>query len=110
MKTRTAAALLALTLLPVALSTQFCAQDAADGSRKALTKVVPDYPQMLRSMRIQGTVRADVVVAPDGKVKSVEVTGGHPLLAQAAEKALREWKWTPASHESHETVELIFKP
>lgn len=86
------------------------AQDASEGSRKVVSKVMPLYPAMLRSMNIQGTVRADVLVAADGKVKSLEVKGGHPLLAQSAETALRQWRWAPASHESHETVDLIFKP
>lgn len=61
-------------------------------------------------MNIQGTVRANVVVTSDGKVKSVAVKGGHPLLVQSAENALRQWKWAPAGHESSETVEMIFKP
>jgi TonB family protein len=86
------------------------AQETAEGNRKIVSKVMPQYPALLRSMNIQGNVRADVLVAPDGKVKSVEVTGGHPLLGQAAEAALRQWRWVPAAHESHETVDLIFKP
>jgi outer membrane biosynthesis protein TonB len=61
-------------------------------------------------MRIQGNVRADVLAAANGKVKSVEMMGGHPLLVQSAEDALRQWKWEPTSHENHEIVELKFTP
>jgi TonB family protein len=61
-------------------------------------------------MNIQGTVKAEVLVAPNGTVKSVEVKGGHPLLAQSAQNALREWTWEPAPHETHEIVELKFVP
>jgi TonB family protein len=86
------------------------AQDSSESNRRVVSKVMPQYPAMLRSMNIQGTVRADVLVAADGKEKSVEVKGGHPLLAESAEVALRQWRWAPASHESHESVELIFKP
>jgi len=43
-------------------------------------------------------------------VKSVEVKGGHPLFVQAAQNALREWKWEPAAHETDEIVELRFTP
>jgi TonB family protein len=86
------------------------AQDASESNRKVITKVIPQYPAMLRSMNIQGAVRADVLVTPDGKAKLVQVKGGHPLLADLAEAALRQWRWAPAPHESHETVELIFKP
>jgi len=43
-------------------------------------------------------------------VKSVEIRGGHPLLAQAAAAAISQWKWEPANHESRETVEVNFVP
>jgi len=73
--------------------------------------VVPaglQYPNLARSMNMQGSVKAEVLVAPNGTVKTVEIRGGHPLFVQSAQNALREWKWEPASHETHETVELKF--
>jgi TonB family protein len=78
----------------------------AEGSRKLVTKVIPQNPGLARAMNIQGTVKADVLVAPTGKVQSVEVKGGHPVLAQAAQDALKQWKWESDSHESHEMVEI----
>lgn len=110
MKNRTAFPQLFVFSVLIFLIVSAAAQDASEGNRKVLNKVMPQYPAMLRSMKIQGTVRAEILVTPDGKVKSVEVKGGHPLLAQSAENALRQWRWVPASHESHEAVELIFKP
>jgi TonB family protein len=86
------------------------AQETADGGRKVVTKVVPQYPSLARSMNLQGIVRADVLVAPDGKVKLIEVKGGHPVLVDAAQHALRDWKWAPAPRETHESVELRFNP
>jgi TonB family protein len=86
------------------------AQESAGAARKVVTQVLPQYPSLARTMNIQGTVRAEVVVAPNGKVKSVEVKGGHPVLAEAAQTALRQWKWEPNAHETHETVELRFHP
>ena len=86
------------------------AQESSPALRKVVSQVTPQYPSLARSMRIQGNVRADVEVAPNGKVKSVDVKGGHPLLVQAAESALRQWKWEPTAHESHEIVELKFNP
>jgi len=53
---------------------------------------------------------AVALVAPNGTVKSVEVKGGHPLLAEAAQNALRQWKFEPASHETSEFVEIQFAP
>jgi TonB family protein len=86
------------------------AQEPSEGGRKIVIKVAPQYPSLARSLSLQGLVRADVLVAPNGKVKSVEVKGGHPLLVDAAQTALRQWKWETASHETHETVELRFVP
>jgi TonB family protein len=98
-----------LPLLPF-VSHDGYAQENAEAGRKVVAKVIPQYPGLARSMRIQGNVRADVLVAANGKVKSVEMKGGHPLLVQSAEDALRQWKWEPTSHESHEIVELKFTP
>jgi len=61
-------------------------------------------------MALAGVVKAEVLVAPDGSVKSVDVRGGHPVLAQAAMNAVRRWKWEAAVHESHEYVEVKFSP
>jgi len=86
------------------------AQERSEGSRKVVTRVVPQYPGLARPLHLQGSVRADVLVASNGKVMSVEVKGGHPLLAQAAQDAVRQWTWEPASHQTHESVELSFMP
>ena len=103
-------ALVALALLPTlaAVSADLFAQDHAEGARKVVVRVAPQYPSLARSMNIQGVVKADVLVAPNGTAKSVEIKGGHPLFVQSAQNALREWKWEPAPHETHEIVELKF--
>jgi hypothetical protein len=48
-------------------------------------------------------VKVEAVVAPDGSAKTVEIKGGHPLLAQAAHDAVQKWKWVPAPKQTHET-------
>jgi TonB family protein len=107
MKNRLAVALFVLVPILMLAPSYACAQD---GGRKVLSRVVPQYPSLARTMNLQGVVRADVLVAPNGSVKLVEVKGGHPLLAQAAQTALRQWKWEPAPRESHESVEFRFNP
>jgi TonB family protein len=89
-------------------SSRAFSQDHAENARKIVSQVEPQYPNMARSMNIRGIVKADVLVAPNGTVKSVEIKGGHPLLAQSAQNSLREWKWESAPHETHETVEVKF--
>ncbi|HZW78968.1 MAG TPA: energy transducer TonB [Candidatus Deferrimicrobiaceae bacterium] len=84
------------------------AQEHIASTRKILAQVAPQYPTLARSMNIQGKVKADVLVAPNGAVESVEIKGGHPLLVQSAQNALREWKWEPAPHATHESVEVKF--
>lgn len=61
-------------------------------------------------MNIQGSVKVEVVVAANGTVKSVAIKGGHPLLAQAAQNAIREWKWEPSPRETVEPIEIKFRP
>jgi TonB family protein len=84
------------------------AQEASESSRRIVTKVAPTYPAVARRMQIQGNVKVAAVVAANGSVKSVEVKGGHPLLAQAAQQAVLEWKWEPSPRETREVVELKF--
>jgi outer membrane biosynthesis protein TonB len=64
---------------------------------------------MARKMMLGGTVKVVALVAPDGNVKKVEPVGGSPLLVQAAQTAISQWKYT-AGPESRETVELHFMP
>lgn len=98
--------LLAALLSIVPHSSQ--AQEA--GKRKIVERSAPVYPELARSMALQGIVKVDALVAPDGTVKGAEIKGGHPVLAQAAINAVRHWKWEPSAHESHEVVEVKFSP
>ncbi len=82
----------------------------SDAGRKLIRKVDPAYPEMARRANLAGTVKVYAVVAPDGTVKSVEPVGGSPLLVQASEAAIKQWKFAPASAESKELVELHFHP
>src|SRR6267378_1175636 len=53
-------------------------------------------------------VKFEVVIAPDGHVKTTRVVGGHPLLVQACQDAVKEWKFVPASEETTQVVEFEF--
>lgn len=85
-------------------------QDQPDNSRKVVNKVVPVYPDLARRMQLRGTVKVEAVIAPNGSVKSTRVIGGNPVLAIAAEDAVRRWKYVPAATESTTLVELRFSP
>jgi TonB family protein len=79
-------------------------------ARKLVNRTAPAYPSLARNLALDGVVKVDVLVAADGSVKTVDVKGGHPVLAQAAAIAVRSWKWEAAAHESHELVEVKFSP
>jgi TonB family protein len=83
---------------------------AVETQRKITNRVVPAYPELARKANMRGAVKAEVLVAPDGRVKSVVTKGGNPVLIQAAEHAIYKWQWAPAKHETRETIEVKFDP
>lgn len=85
-------------------------QATNETARKLLRKVEPRYPEVARKMNLGGTVKLVAIVAPDGKVTKVEPMGGSPILVEAAQSAITQWKFAPAGGESKETVELHFAP
>jgi len=77
--------------------------------RKILKKVEAQYPSVLKRRGIGGTVRLKVTIHADGTVKDVEVLGGNPALVDAAEKAVRQWRFAPGG-ESAVIVAVVFDP
>ena len=110
MKNRIALALFVLVPILALIPGYAPAQESSESVRKILTRVAPQYPNLARTMNIRGSVRVVALVAPNGTVKSVEVKGGHPVLAEAAQNALRQWKFEPASKETYEIIEIRFSP
>jgi TonB family protein len=83
---------------------------AQDSDRKVKNKVAPEYPEIARKMGLTGTVRLQVVVAPNGTVKDTKVIGGHPILVNAATDAVKKWRFESAAEETTKTVEFKFEP
>jgi TonB family protein len=97
----------ALALFSAAtLSTQTGTTD--ESKRKIKTKVPPAYPELAKRMSVGGKVKIEVVITPDGHVRSTRVVGGHPLLVQACQDAVKEWKFVPSSEETTQIVEFTF--
>jgi protein TonB len=78
--------------------------------RRAKNKVQPIYPELARKMNLVGTVKIEVIVAPNGTVKEARVVGGHPVLAGAALDAAKKWRFDPASTESTGVIDFKFEP
>ena len=91
-------------------ATSAFAQSSAtsEAGRKVKSKVAPVYPELARRMSISGKVKIEVVITPDGHVKSTRVVGGHPILVQACQDAVKDWKFLPAAEETTQVVEFDF--
>jgi len=76
--------------------------------RKVKSRTTPSYPELARRMNVSGKVKIEVVIAPDGRVKTTRVVGGHPLLVQSCQDALKEWKFVASSEETTQIVEFDF--
>ena len=80
----------------------------AQQTRKVLSNPEPVYPELARHMRLTGTVKATLVIGADGLVKDVQIHGGHPVLVDAVETAVKKWKYAPASSETTAQLEFNF--
>ncbi len=76
--------------------------------RKVISKMNPAYPELARQLKVEGTVKIEVVIAADGTVKSLRALGGHPLLIQSASNALRKWRYAPGPETTTTIVEFHF--
>jgi len=83
-------------------------EDHSSG-REIKVRVVPTYPDIARRMQLNGKVRLEVTIAPDGRVKHVRPLGGHPVLVNSAVEAVKGWRFATAPSETTETVEIEFK-
>lgn len=96
-------------LLAMALSLGTSNLQAQEG-RKPLSNPVPVYPEVARKMHLTGTVKVQVVIGADGRIKEKNFIGGHPVLVSAVEETLKNWKYAPASGETSTQLEFNFHP
>jgi len=69
----------------------------SEGVQQALLvhRIAPVYPVLAMQVRLEGTVQLRAVIGRDGAVHALEVLSGHPILAQAAREAVRQWRYQP---------------
>jgi TonB family protein len=95
--------------LSAVLGTHAHAQSGAEETkRKVKTKVAPTYPELAKRMNVTGKVKIEVIITPDGRVKTTRALGGHPLLVQSCIDAVKEWKFVAAPEETTQVVEFEF--
>jgi TonB family protein len=61
-------------------------------------KVEPVYPEAAKKAGIEGTVLFQAIIAADGTVAELTLEDGDPLLAIAAEEAVRKWRYDTTTH------------
>jgi outer membrane biosynthesis protein TonB len=82
----------------------------AQESRKALSNPAPVYPEVARKIHLAGTVKVQIVIGADGRIKEKNFIGGHPVLVSAVEETLKNWKYASASGETTTQLEFNFHP
>jgi TonB family protein len=102
-----AASMVAVAMMAAGASAQQASTD--EGKRKVKSRNSPAYPELARRMNVSGKVKIEVIVTPDGRVRSTRVIGGHPLLVQACQDSVKEWKFFPAAEETTQIVEFDFR-
>jgi TonB family protein len=83
---------------------------ASNEQRKLIRHVEPKYPDTLQHLNIGGIVRLRFTVSPKGDVENVQVLGGNPILAEAAETAVRQWVYSPGHSKTTSEVSIPFDP
>ncbi|HEX4581368.1 MAG TPA: energy transducer TonB [Acidobacteriaceae bacterium] len=73
----------------------------------------PRYPAIARAARVQGTVVLAATISRSGTIENLRVISGPPMLAPAAEEAVRTWRYRPyllngEPVEVETTVNVIF--
>lgn len=64
-------------------------------NRNLTKKVDPTVPPLAKAAGIGGSVVVDIVIDASGKVTSVTLVSGHPMLAPAFVDAVKKWEYAP---------------
>jgi TonB family protein len=90
---------------PILLNTE-------EAVKRAIHCEQPFMPDLARRARLQASVVIQMAVAPDGKVRCLQILNGHPLCNQSALDAARLWTFRPMKDGNSNIgflAQLIFK-
>jgi TonB family protein len=101
--------LLILVLLPIVTTPPVRAQGVLEVDAKAIQqhidhRVFPVYPPIAKAAGVQGTVVFDLQISATGKIESMKVVSGPPMLQQAAINCLKQWTFHPFEKEGGSVV------
>ncbi len=60
-----------------------------------ITRIEPRYPALALQTRTEGVVRLHAIISRDGRITSLDILSGHPLLVKAALEAVSQWRYRP---------------
>lgn len=61
---------------------------------KLINKVQPQYTELARKARVQGTVIFTAVIDEDGNIRQLQLVTGNPLLVGPARDAVSRWRYS----------------
>ncbi len=98
------AKVLSVVLLTVKLLSGQTTVVLSDEANRHLVKSVQAiYPEMAQIAHISGEVTLRFTISEAGQVTVVHPVSGHPLLVEAAQTALKQWRYTPFEVGGHRT-------
>lgn len=78
---------------PAAVTRNLRLSEVMEGN--LIHKVEPLYPPMAKQIGLQGAVILKAFISREGMIERVQVEKGHPILARAAQDAVRQWRYKP---------------
>jgi protein TonB len=60
-----------------------------------ISRIEPRYSEIARKTRIQGDVVLAAIIGRDGRIENLHVLSGHPMLAETALDAVKQWRYRP---------------
>jgi TonB family protein len=76
-------------------------EDFADDT--VVHRVHPTYPKQAIVKKLHGSVVLQAIISKQGKVDSLQLVSGDPILAQAAAAAVKQWRYKPYWHNNEPT-------
>ena len=76
-------------------------EDFADD--QVVHRVHPTYPKQAIAKKLHGSVVLQAIISKQGKVDSLQLVSGDPILAQAAATAVKQWRYKPYWHNNEPT-------
>jgi periplasmic protein TonB len=62
---------------------------------QVIDRVEPVYPRPAILAGVQGDVKLHAIISRDGRIMSLNVVSGNPMLVQAAREAVSQWRYRP---------------